>query len=444
MLNSNATGAGHVRTSSVISEKKYTKHLVLLKNTPTPPESGLQGVLYEADASCKRRPSGSQPLYANISRVALIQTGECDIVEKIQRVQQDGAYAAIIYSNQSATSSSDIVTVSIQPNAVGIPVFLVGRLTGLELQSSLVNATRWTNKHGISSKKDNDLDNGQTNGAAAPPKPSSRGAPGAVLMTDAVQMIRVTLFPSRSPLLEPWQFALIVVASVIVTTLVITLATHCYAFQLRNQQQQQGSVQEVPMAMDAYAVGRQPFSSQGGNNTTMMQESMDAELEAFWFQFVTTSQASNDFRRWQRHAASRCKKLPQATVDALPTRVWTSTTTSMANDDAASSNHHSICSTVKSAGSNARKKLHRTASEYAMCVICLDSYENQDVLRILPCEHEYHRDCIDLWLTKKNDTCPLCQQQVVSDQPAVPEATYDGLPETQLLTSPPLDRHGEN
>lgn len=28
------------------------------------------------------------------------------------------------------------------------------------------------------------------------------------------------------------------------------------------------------------------------------------------------------------------------------------------------------------------------------CVICLEAFEPDDVLRILPCQHEYHRDCI--------------------------------------------------
>jgi hypothetical protein len=30
----------------------------------------------------------------------------------------------------------------------------------------------------------------------------------------------------------------------------------------------------------------------------------------------------------------------------------------------------------------------------ADCVVCLDTFNDGDVLRLLPCGHEYHRDCI--------------------------------------------------
>jgi hypothetical protein len=35
-----------------------------------------------------------------------------------------------------------------------------------------------------------------------------------------------------------------------------------------------------------------------------------------------------------------------------------------------------------------------TTCELSSCVICLDSFATGDILRCLPCNHEYHRDCI--------------------------------------------------
>ncbi|CAG8578083.1 3229_t:CDS:2 [Paraglomus brasilianum] len=43
------------------------------------------------------------------------------------------------------------------------------------------------------------------------------------------------------------------------------------------------------------------------------------------------------------------------------------------------------------------------------CAICLEDFANDDELRCLPCEHEYHTDCIDPWLTEKSSKCPLCK-----------------------------------
>jgi hypothetical protein len=43
------------------------------------------------------------------------------------------------------------------------------------------------------------------------------------------------------------------------------------------------------------------------------------------------------------------------------------------------------------------------------CAICLDSFEKDSKLRILKCEHGFHVDCIDKWLTDCNYKCPVCR-----------------------------------
>ncbi|EIE26828.1 hypothetical protein COCSUDRAFT_59336 [Coccomyxa subellipsoidea C-169] len=43
------------------------------------------------------------------------------------------------------------------------------------------------------------------------------------------------------------------------------------------------------------------------------------------------------------------------------------------------------------------------------CPICLEDFSPGAVLHRLPCTHQFHRDCVDKWLTQKA-TCPICQQ----------------------------------
>ncbi|KAJ3072514.1 hypothetical protein HDU98_003453 [Podochytrium sp. JEL0797] len=44
------------------------------------------------------------------------------------------------------------------------------------------------------------------------------------------------------------------------------------------------------------------------------------------------------------------------------------------------------------------------------CTVCLMPYEEGDTLRILNCNHGFHSECIDEWLTSHVNSCPLCRQ----------------------------------
>ncbi|XP_068167336.1 RING finger protein 215 [Antennarius striatus] len=48
------------------------------------------------------------------------------------------------------------------------------------------------------------------------------------------------------------------------------------------------------------------------------------------------------------------------------------------------------------------------------CAVCLEPFNNNQCLRVLPCLHEYHRDCIDPWLLLRH-TCPLCKRSILSN-----------------------------
>ncbi|KAI8071440.1 hypothetical protein BC940DRAFT_294460 [Gongronella butleri] len=45
----------------------------------------------------------------------------------------------------------------------------------------------------------------------------------------------------------------------------------------------------------------------------------------------------------------------------------------------------------------------------ASCAICLDDYEPETKVRLLPCGHGFCEDCIDPWLLRKSTLCPVCK-----------------------------------
>ncbi|KAJ2724123.1 hypothetical protein GGI07_002158 [Coemansia sp. Benny D115] len=46
------------------------------------------------------------------------------------------------------------------------------------------------------------------------------------------------------------------------------------------------------------------------------------------------------------------------------------------------------------------------------CSICLVSYKEEDVVRVLSCSHTYHSECIDVWLTERSARCPICKTDI--------------------------------
>ena len=46
------------------------------------------------------------------------------------------------------------------------------------------------------------------------------------------------------------------------------------------------------------------------------------------------------------------------------------------------------------------------------CSICLDDYEEGEPMRVLPCKHPFHLDCVLPWLTERCGSCPMCKAPV--------------------------------
>ncbi|XP_073168882.1 RING finger protein 215 isoform X4 [Lepidochelys kempii] len=54
------------------------------------------------------------------------------------------------------------------------------------------------------------------------------------------------------------------------------------------------------------------------------------------------------------------------------------------------------------------------AHDIDSCAVCLDQFHKNQCLRVLPCSHEFHRDCVDPWLLLQQ-TCPLCKHNILGE-----------------------------
>ena len=51
------------------------------------------------------------------------------------------------------------------------------------------------------------------------------------------------------------------------------------------------------------------------------------------------------------------------------------------------------------------------APECGNCAICQEDWENDEVVRKLPCNHVFHIMCIDRWFAS-NNVCPICRYEM--------------------------------
>ncbi|KAL4586538.1 hypothetical protein LXL04_011174 [Taraxacum kok-saghyz] len=52
-------------------------------------------------------------------------------------------------------------------------------------------------------------------------------------------------------------------------------------------------------------------------------------------------------------------------------------------------------------------------TEEVECAICLNKVEDDDEIRELRCDHHFHKNCLDMWVSYGHATCPLCRDNLV-------------------------------
>jgi len=57
----------------------------------------------------------------------------------------------------------------------------------------------------------------------------------------------------------------------------------------------------------------------------------------------------------------------------------------------------------------------QASTDHTSCSICCEDYSEGDAMRVLPCKHQFHIECVDQWFLTSTDytrppACPLCNQ----------------------------------
>ncbi|XP_043714839.1 RING-H2 finger protein ATL38-like [Telopea speciosissima] len=93
-------------------------------------------------------------------------------------------------------------------------------------------------------------------------------------------------------------------------------------------------------------------------------------------------------------------------------------------------------------------KDHKLGNGALECVVCLNEFVDEDTIRLLPkCDHVFHPDCIDAWLSK-HTTCPVCRANLVpvpgeTHAIMVPVQEIEGDSDGEIPTSEPVEAENE-
>ncbi|KAF9289763.1 hypothetical protein BGZ68_008727 [Mortierella alpina] len=77
--------------------------------------------------------------------------------------------------------------------------------------------------------------------------------------------------------------------------------------------------------------------------------------------------------------------------------------------------------------------------EEATCAICLGDYRPDETIRLLPCQHHFHLECVDQWLLT-DKSCPLCKHDI--DKPLENERSVQASKRFQAVSTTRRDSEG--
>ncbi|MCJ1425484.1 hypothetical protein MMC29_003383 [Sticta canariensis] len=200
---------------------------------------------------------------------------------------------------------------------------------------------------------------------------------------------------TRNDLPSLWAFLLIVLGVVLFLVGITSLSMHC--IQRRNRRALHRRVASGEVDLEALGIKR----------LTVPQEALD---KLAMFIYVASEKPPIDAQRSEPPAKTTdisCVRLSSPEPDS--TRRSVSEPNCIVQSGSA---NQSVLPPLPLPSSS---PAHRQPTySQPSCTICLDEFESHcTVVRELPCQHIYHPDCIDAFLTKSSSRCPVCKRPVL-------------------------------
>ncbi|KAJ1648082.1 hypothetical protein LPJ64_000618 [Coemansia asiatica] len=356
-------------TTVIDSSSGRVSHLPV---SPAGPSDGTRGLVYYLPDPIDCQPIERSEDYMATSyiRIALISDeGECPIEAKIKQAQFDGAVGAFVYNSTMGTiNASSFLSAKLNKDKPKIPIMVVDRDYGETLKLEVTSL-----------QEEAMFIEGPRNRA-----------------------IFASMYPEVDiERLSAWEIALIVLVVVLALCFCTSLSFHVSPGRRRRSQ----------------AAGR---NANLAGFTKQVQTLPPCALDRLPLRIVT----EDDVKTLSEcttpldsilNAGSRARSIEEDCSIG-----------SKADDDQICQKQEKPCCNKDTAteatfdSSNLEPKLNGCSINasnndnvlrgcIATCIVCIDDFVVGSKMRILPCGHNYHIECIDPWLTSKSSLCPLCK-----------------------------------